>query len=88
MLLAAKERALVAYKEASHPALKPQKTAKPIDQKTTAVPYPEQQKQERATYKDLAVFDETVEKARTLDWIEVGHPQEARARKGIAQQTT
>ena len=68
VLLAAKERALAAYKEASQPALKPQtQTVKPIDPKTTAVPYPEQQKEEQATYKDPAKFDETVEKATPLD---------------------
>ena len=72
VLLAAKERALATYKEASQPAPKPQtQTVKPIDPKTTAVPYPEQQKQERTTYKDPAVFDETVEKVTPLD-VETG----------------
>ena len=72
VLLAAKERALAAYKEASQAAPKPQtQTVPPIDPKTTAVPYPEQQKQERTTYKDPVVFDETVEKATPLD-VETG----------------
>ena len=67
-LLAAKERALAAYKDASKPAgqQKP-KTTPTIDPKTTQVPYPEQQKEVKASFKNPAVIDESAEKATVFD---------------------
>ena len=67
-LLAAKERALAAYKAASKPAAqqKPKTTPK-IDPKTTQVPYPEQQKEIKSSFKDPAVIDETSERATVFD---------------------